>query len=83
MTTKIRIYRDSGANIRPLDEYKNNIIYYQYPYDSKDRPKKNTPLLSVPSAQQTLHADKNYEISSIKITAIHPRIAFFHPTKLY
>jgi hypothetical protein len=40
MNHKIRIYADSGANIKCLDKYYSYIEFYQFPYDSAHRPKK-------------------------------------------
>src|SRR5579859_4842235 len=50
MSTKLKIYRDSGANINFLKPYLHHLAFYQYPYDSADRPKKLKPKLAEPSA---------------------------------
>ena len=44
MNTKIKIYSDSGANINFLKNYTDWVTFYQYPYDSSDRRKKNQRL---------------------------------------
>ena len=46
--TKIRIYRDSGADISILKSIASQCDFYQFPYDSPDRPKKKL-LLAIPS----------------------------------
>ena len=53
-------------------------------YTSRDNEDERvTDFTKCSPAQQILNADKNYEISSIKITAIHHGMAFFHPSKLF
>ncbi len=61
MNTKVRIYRDTGADIKFLRPYRDSIIYYQYPYDSSDRPKKEKPVLAKPSGLQRQDANTTWE----------------------
>lgn len=49
--TKIKIYRDTGADISKLKNIASLCEFYQFPHDSPDRPKKH-PLLAMPSEAQ-------------------------------
>lgn len=47
---KIKIYRDSGADIKYLKPYYGICDFIQYPYDSEHRPKNKKMDLAIPSA---------------------------------
>lgn len=65
MNEKIKIYCDNGADINVLKKkYPNNIIYFQYPYDSNSRPKKLKKDLAIPSALTWATANTTWEEST-------------------
>ena len=56
MVMKIKIYFDSGANIKFLKKNP-ECVFFQYPYDSPDRPKKMKMQLAIPSAMRFKNAN--------------------------
>lgn len=77
--TKIQIYCDSGADISKLKPLALKCEFYQFPYDSPDRPKKPL-LLAIPSEAQwrDCHAawEEFTEITwnDFKGSNLHPQI---------
>lgn len=77
--TKIQIYCDSGADISKLKKISTKCEFYQFPYDSPDRPKKPL-LLAKPSNAQWRDCHAAWmEFSEItwgdfKGSTLHPEI---------
>lgn len=61
MSIKIKIYCDSGANIKFLKTYFSCIEFYQYPYDSQDRPRKHRPKVAKASNLCWKNANATWE----------------------
>lgn len=77
--TKIRVYCDSGADISKLKNITPYCEYYQFPYDSPDRPKK--PLLLAKPSQAQLrdcHAEwmefPDITLADFERSTLHPQI---------
>jgi hypothetical protein len=64
MISTIKIYWDTGANIKFLKEHYGCCDFLQYPYDSSDRPKNKKMSLARPSNLPWKYAHSTWEEST-------------------
>ena len=73
---KIKVYVDSGANIKYLKKYSDNCVFFQFPYDSPDRPKKNRPEIAMASQLQWRDFNTTWEETDFSWESMHRSSVF-------
>jgi len=76
MNYKIKVYLDAGASIKNLKNYYSVLEFYQFPYDSTDRPKKAIKneiiKLAIPSNPQWKDCNQTWKESNFTIEQLKP-----------